>query len=115
MSRRGVGTVIVASFAWLPLAAPAAEMIVQGEVIDVVPVAESTARPAAPAVDCHPAKPRHGANLLELLEWDLRVRCPAPAGTASAYRVYYRWDGRTYSRIMREPPGETVSLRVRVR
>lgn len=88
--------------------AAAAEMLVQGEVIDVVPV---SAGAAAVAGDCRPPRPRPEDGLVALLGWDLRADCPA---APSAYRVYYRWDGRTYSRLMSERPGETVPLRVRV-
>ncbi|HEX7036299.1 MAG TPA: hypothetical protein VF210_11020 [Pseudomonadales bacterium] len=90
------------------VSAAAAEMLVQGEVIDVVPVA---AGGRAVANDCHPPRPRPEDGLVALLGWDLRASCRA---AANAYRVYYRWDGRTYSRLMPEPPGDTVPLRVRV-
>jgi len=91
----------------------AAEMVVQGEVVDVVPITGSA---RAGQVDCHPPKPAPGAGLVELLQWDLRADCTADSARqdASGYRVYYRWDGRTYSQVMREPPGDTVSLRVRL-
>jgi hypothetical protein len=91
----------------------AAEMVVQGEVVDVVPITDSA---RATSGDCHPRKPPADAGLVELLEWDLRTTCDAEPSSAriSGYRVYYRWDGRTYSRVMPEPPGETVSLRVRL-
>ena len=89
----------------------AAEMVVQGEVVDVVPITGSA---RATSGDCHPSRPPADAGLVELLEWDLRTTCDAEPSSAriSGYRVYYRWDGRTYSRVMPEPPGETVSLRV---
>ena len=92
----------------------AAEMRVQGEVVEVVPITRSGAVAAAEN-DCQPLKPL-GGNLIALLEWDLRASCPSTAHQQiSAYRVYYRWDGRTYSQVMREPPGDTVPLRVRIR
>ena len=53
----------------------------------------------------------HGTGLADLLAWDLRLGCEAPA----AFRVFYRWDGRTFSRVMAERPGATVPVRVRVR
>lgn len=90
-------------------AAPAAELLVQGEVIDVVPLGSGGARRAA---DCRAPAPGPGAGLVERLGWDLQSACPA---APAAYRVYYRWDGRTYSRVTTEPPGDTVPLRVRVR
>lgn len=102
---------------WLGAVAPAAEaaeMVVQGKVVEVV--ALGGARPGGhPDTHCQPPKPAAG-GLVELLAWDLRAQCRArPGAVAGAgYRVYYRWDGRTYSQVMSEPPGETVSLRVRV-
>lgn len=105
------------AWAWLLvvlLAAPvlAGEMRVQGEVVDVVPLAG--AAPAGPSVSCQPPRPGAGAGLAALLAWDLRVDCPAAAAPVAGYRVYYRWDGRTYSQVMRERPGATVPLRVRL-
>jgi hypothetical protein len=42
------------------------------------------------------------------------VTCPPTAAPVTGYRVYYRWDGRVYSQVMRERPGPTVPLRVRL-
>jgi hypothetical protein len=91
-------------------------MLVQGQVVDVVPLSGHHAA-LDPGPDCHLPKPARGADLIALLEWDLRVNCTANPGAppaVSGYRVYYRWDGRTFSRVMREPPGDTISLRVRL-
>jgi len=91
----------------------AGEMLVQGDVVEVVPIMTA----AAPGTGCQPAKPPAGADLVTVLRWDLRRECGAgvPAGEISGYRVRYRWDGRVYSRVMAQPPGETVTLRVHVR
>ncbi|MBK81612.1 MAG: hypothetical protein CMQ43_11965 [Gammaproteobacteria bacterium] len=83
-------------------AAGAGEIRAEAQVVDVVPVAGG---------DCQPPKPPAGTGLADLLAWDLRLGCEAPA----AFRVFYRWDGRTFSRVMAERPGATVPVRVRVR
>lgn len=95
--------------------APAAaeEMLVQGEIVSVEPVLAAGASRADDA--CRPPQPSADAALTELLAWDLRVDCPR-APRVTGYRVSYRWDGRTYEQVMREPPaGDTISLRVRLR
>lgn len=116
------GRAVLSLLVGLPLALAAnvspargGEMIVQGQVVDVVPLSDSGN--SAGRASCQPPKPGAGADLVALLAWDLRTECSGalPAARVSAYRVYYRWDGRTYSQVMSEPPGETVSLRVRVR
>lgn len=83
-------------------AVAAGEMRAEAEVVDVVPVGDG---------DCQPPKPAAGAGLADLLAWDLRLGCGTPRG----FRVFYRWDGRTFSRLMAERPGPTVPVRVRVR
>lgn len=88
----------------------AAEMRAEAQVVEVVALGgDAAAQPA-----CQPAKPATDVGLTALLAWDLRVDCPASPPSASKYRVYYRWDGRTYSRDMPEPPGATIPLRVRL-
>jgi hypothetical protein len=95
---------VVAAVLFLSLAGPAGagEIRADAEVVDVVPVAGG---------ECQPAKPAGDAGLADLLAWDLRLHCEA----ATAFRVYYRWDGRTFSRVMSERPGSTVPVRVRIR
>jgi hypothetical protein len=88
----------------------AAEMRAEAQVVDVVALGSDTA--AQP--DCQPPKPATDVGLPALLAWDLRVECPASPPSTSKYRVYYRWDGRTYSRDMHAPPGATIPLRVRL-
>lgn len=103
--------------------AQAAEMVVQGDVVRVVALsdidavsASSTAGAASGAAGCATPRPPAEAGLAAVLAWDLRLGCAASrsAGAASGYRVTYRWDGRTYSRVMDHDPGDTVSLRVRI-
>ena len=89
-------------------AAVASELRGEARVVDVVPLAGSVTER-----DCHPPKP-HGGGLAELLAWDLRLDCAAATPAVTGYRVYYRWDGHTYSRVMAQPPGATVPVRVRV-
>lgn len=105
----------------LALPAVAGEMLVQGRIIDVVPIDEPQWSVSGGAA-CEPRPPESRADLTALLAWDLRTQCNGrragrPAGTdaVSGYRVYYRWDGRTYQHVVRQPPaGDTISLRVRV-
>lgn len=103
---------VLALVTMLSAQAYAAEMRVHGEVVNVVPV--TGAAPEGPSPNCQPPRPQAGAGLVELLSWDLRVHCPPAAASVTGYRVFYRWDGHTYSRVMREPPGATVPLRVRL-
>lgn len=102
---------VSAVLAVLATPAIAADMQVAGEVIDVVPLGGTAT--AGPAPGCQPPRPRDNAGLAELLAWDLRLTCPR-ASPAAGYRVFYRWDGRTYSMVMQDPPGATVPLRVRI-
>jgi len=90
------------------LPAAAGELRGEATVVNVVPLTGGTG-----ARDCQPPRP-HGGGLTELLAWDLRVDCSAAAPAVSGYRVFYRWDGHTYSRVMAQPPGATVPVRVRV-
>ena len=94
----------------------ARELMVHGNVIEVQPITSNRQIAAAPS-NCHaqPAAPHH--SLADLLAWDLRAGCPEvyrSETSVTGYRVVYEWDGRTHTRIMREPPGETLALRVRV-
>lgn len=107
--------------AWLALLGPAAqagEVYVQGRVLDVAPV-YATRTVAMPPADCPGTpQPPPDAGLVALLRWDLDTGCAAVTRTeqtVTGYRVRYEWDDRIYSRIMPEPPGETVKLRLRVR
>lgn len=105
VSRWSAARVVVLALTTCGVAAAAAgagEIRAEAEVVDVVPVTTG---------DCQPARPVAGAGLADLLAWDLRLDCEAPA----AFRVFYRWDGRTFSRVMAERPGPTVPVRVRVR
>ncbi|MEQ8858021.1 MAG: hypothetical protein RIC56_05190 [Pseudomonadales bacterium] len=88
--------------------APGAELRARAPVVDVVPLGAPSSIPA-----CEPPRPS-GIDLAALLAWDLRLDCPAPAAVATGYRVFYRWDGRTYSRVMAEHPGDSVPVRVRL-
>ncbi|MDZ7668166.1 MAG: hypothetical protein U5Q16_01660 [Gammaproteobacteria bacterium] len=119
--KRGVLLLAVWSMAAVPLQIRAGEMQVQGRIIDVVPVGQ-THGSSSGALACQPQRPDSRAGLAALLAWDLRTQCsgrpaarPASEDGVSGYRVYYRWDGRTYQHVVRQPPaGDTISLRVRV-
>ena len=97
-------------------AATAGEIVVQGHVLDVPPITSSR-QVAETARDCHPPPPPRHDDLAELLAWDLKITCPTiyrSEETITGYQVRYEWDDRVYSRVMHEPPGDTVTLRVTV-
>ena len=98
--------------------AAAQEIYVEGRVLDVEPVYGSRTVMVQPT-DCGTApRPVPAAGLMALLRWDLQSDCSAvrrSEQTVTGYRVSYQWEDRVYSRIMREPPGETVTLRLKVR
>ena len=98
--------------------ARAGELYVQGRVVDVVPVYGSRTVMAPPS-DCrNPPRPPLEAGLVALLRWDMQPACGAvrrTEQTITGYRVSYEWENRIYSRVMSEPPGETMTLRLKVR
>lgn len=124
MSRRGAawrlvlaaGLLLTGTARAADRAAPAdgndgAVMLVEGRIVSVEPVRQPDRD--GPAMDCRPTPPAE--DLVALLGWDLRAGCP-PGAAVAGYRVSYQWDGRTYQRVMDQPPrGDTVSLRVRLR
>jgi uncharacterized protein YcfJ len=96
--------------------AAARELIVHGNVVEVQPITSSRQIAEAPA-NCHTRPLAPDVGLADLLAWDLRAGCPTvyrSEESVTGYRVVYEWDGRAYTRVMREPPGETVALRVSV-
>ncbi len=98
----------VCSLALLPSVGHGAELRGLASVVDVVPLGG-----AADGGDCAPPRPS-GLDLAALLAWDLRLDCPDPAPPVAGYRVFYRWDGRTYSLVMDRHPGATLPVRVRL-
>jgi hypothetical protein len=98
--------------------AQAGEVYVEGRVLEVVPVYGARTVMVPPS-DCPKAsRPPDQAGLAALLRWDLTPGCGAvrrTEQTITGYRVRYEWDNRIYSRVMREAPGETVTLRLSVR
>ena len=111
--RRLLGiTIIAAAFAARVVAAEPVERIVWGDVVDVVPITETTSLPVAD--DCDEAKPG-AATLAATLRWDLRPECVRRNNVQTlGYRVSYRWDGRTYVRQMAKNPGRRVPLLVKI-
>ena len=84
----------------------AVEFVERAEVIRVEPIGG-----APVSKRCVAPKPRT-TDLVSLLRWDL---CTEPVESRpSAYRVYYRWDGRTYDRVMKREPGPTVPIKIRL-
>lgn len=106
MKRRIRAAFIGCCTAVVPAAGTGAEIRAQASVVDVVPLG------AGSEIEACPARPP-GQDLAALLAWDLRLHCAA-GKPPSGYRVYYRWDGRTYSRIMDRHPGDSVAVRVRL-
>lgn len=95
--------------------AGAGEMLVQGEVVRVVPI-HGQSQVVDHLGECNGEKPSSG-DLAALLAWDLRAGCRTvtrSVDVVEGYRVYYRWDGRLYKTVMAEPPTDTIPLRVHV-
>lgn len=96
------------------LAATPQTLVVDGRVVNAEPVL-SERRYAEEAGDCTPARPAHGAALVDLLRWDLRADCRTVWRTeeyVDGWRVWYEWEDEVYTRIVEEKPGETVPLRL---
>ena len=96
--------------------AEAGELHVQGVVVNVEPIT-TTHQVTVPKSDCTVARPGPGASLSDWLEWDLDAACSnrvRQVQTVQAYRVYYEWDDRVYTRVMRERPGPTIPIQVNV-
>jgi hypothetical protein len=92
-------------------AAAAAELDVRAPVVSVEPIAA----PAETVADC-PDQPASGA-LGATLRWDLGLTCRqrvVRSDGVQGYRVFYRWDNRIHSLVMRNDPGATVALKVRI-
>ncbi len=109
---RGAAALTVLLLALIvPSLATGAELLARGQVVDVVPL---HGRDAAPGTGCPATVSPRRDDLASLLAWDIGGGCrPArDESVVSGYRVYYRWDGRTYSRVMAERPGSTVAVRV---
>jgi len=90
--------------------ANAAELTVQAEVINVEPVTA-----AATQIEECPDKPQGG--LATTLRWDLGLTCTTrrvASDRIEGYRVFYRWDDRVHSRIMATPPGDHISLSLKI-
>lgn len=115
MARARVWT--LALLMMLSVSAAARELLVEGEVIRVMPLTASSVVVERDG-DCAPVKPVGQADLIDLLGWDLRPGCRTQrreVEVQEGYRVYYRWDDRVYSVVMSEMPGATIPLRVNVR
>lgn len=63
---------------------------------------------------CNAPKPPASAGLGALLAWEL-APCNRNPQQISHYRVYYRWDGRTYSQTMPERPEHSIPLTLKIR
>lgn len=108
---------ITASFLALLLIGAAAlanarEFQVRAPVIDV----ETLTEPGMEVQHC-PDKPADGASLGDLMAWDLGLACRTEridSDRVTGYRVFYRWDDRVHSQVMRTRPGSTIPLTVRL-
>ncbi|NIP13221.1 MAG: hypothetical protein GWM88_00155 [Pseudomonadales bacterium] len=101
----------------LSASASAREILVEGDVVRVIPLTASSVVVERDG-DCAPVKPAGQADLVALLAWDLRADCLTrrrEVQVQDGYRVYYRWDERVYSVVMSERPGPTIPLRINVR
>ncbi len=98
------------------LHARASDITTRARVVDVEPVyAEDAEAQRRAAQACLAERPDHSAGLIAALRWDLASSCAAPAGQVSGYRVHYRWDGRTYTVVLKKPPGDYLTIRIRGR
>jgi hypothetical protein len=116
MARLRCRSIVLVLLTLVSGSAAARDLIVQGTVVEVQPITSSRQIAESPS-SCHaqPAVPRN--DLADLLAWDLRAGCPTvyrSEQSITGYRVVYEWDDRVYTRVMRQPPGETVALRVSV-
>lgn len=97
------------------MAASAGELIVHSRVVDVQPLTQQE-RVAREVGDCDPLRPA-GNDLIALLAWDLRTDCRVvheTRHTVTGYRVVHVVDGRRLERIVDEPPGKTIPVRLRL-
>jgi hypothetical protein len=94
----------------------AGEILARGKVVRVEPI-NARSQVIEYTGDCEPAKPAHGADMVALLAWDLRVGCRATnreVDSVEGYRVYYEWDDRVYNTVVTDVPADTIPLRVSV-
>ena len=90
------------------------QRVVYGQVTDVQPVEEDYQTSVCVSAD--PETKPASAGLSELLTWDLQPHCRQSSQTrVTAYRVKYRWDGRSYTQVMKKDPGERVPLLLKLR
>lgn len=104
-----VAGVLALAGALLTWPAAANEMVVEGEVLEVVPLQRAEMAP------CEVARPPADAGLAALLRWDLGLGCePARHSRVSRYQVTYRWDDRVHTRVLDYHPGDRIALKVRI-
>ncbi len=91
--------------------AVAEERVVRGKVVKVVPITETITRERS-STTCNYPKPTANSGLSALIGWDLLHGCDSTTSTdvVTGYRVFYKWDNRTYTRTMIERPGATIPL-----
>lgn len=91
----------------------AGEMLAYGKVLRVLPIS-SRHEVVELAEACRTRKPPP-SDLVALLAWDLRSRCPSSLRTVDiveSYRVYFQWEGRVYHTVVGDRPGDTIPLKV---
>jgi len=102
----------------LNLSSPAAaqeEFVANAEVIRSEPITEMHPQRAL-SEECSGTKPT-GADLIDLLHWDLGTGyCVAyqQQSRITGYRVFYQWDEHVFSQVMAQQPGNMIPVRVRV-
>lgn len=116
MLRRGSPLAALLLLGSLAVHAHAAEMLVRGKVLRVVPIS-ARSQVVEQSGECDATKPGPSAGLVDLMTWDLRPDCRttrSEVDVVTGYRVYYQWDGRVYNTVQRKPPADTIPLRVTV-
>jgi uncharacterized protein YcfJ len=109
-----IASLLILCVAVLPTYAMAKERVVWGKVTNVEPKREF--HTTEPATGCEVAKPQPSEGLAEVLRWDLQIQCAYhETSRTTAYRVEYRWDGRTYTQTMDKHPGTRIPLLLNLR
>jgi uncharacterized protein YcfJ len=94
----------------------AAQFSAHGEVLKVIPIKETTERRIVDG-SCASKRPEYDDDLVAILRWDLRADCVVRTQvteTITAYKVFYKWDNRTYDVVMDRPPGKTIPVSVTI-
>lgn len=89
----------------------AEELVVEADVLRSEAVVETTGDSG-----CTTGAP-DVTNLTDMLAYDLclgRYGYSNVAETVTGYKVFYQWDGRVFSQMMRDAPGKKIPLRLTI-